>query len=169
MRRASIATAVAVGLVVLSAARAEQFRAQSIRSVPLPPAKQDWHTQTVPIDNNVIASFKHNDGSELSVICSTDKKRLTIAFRLPQAKWSAGQGIDVIALPDSGQQPSPSYGIATAPTQVVLKYDTNFDVWTMAQAKEFFKMSVGDFARVFPAANFRSAVEPVLQACGDHW
>jgi hypothetical protein len=27
-------------------------------------------------------------------------------------------------------------------------------------------MSVGDYARVFPATNFANAVQPVLKACG---
>jgi hypothetical protein len=69
-------------------------------------------------------------------------------------------------LPDSGQQPSPSHGVITAPTQVILKHDVSFDVWTMEQAKGSFKMSVGDYARVFPATNFTNAVQPVLKACG---
>ncbi len=105
----------------------------------------------------------------MSVVCGADDKRLTITYRQPLAKWTAGEGIDVITLPDSGQQPSPSYGLITGPTQVVLKHDPTFDLWTMGQAKDFFKLSVGDFARVFPAANFRSAVAPVLKACGAHW
>jgi hypothetical protein len=163
MRPEAIAAAV-IGIVASSATHGEQFRTQSIRPVPMPPVKQEWRTQAASRD--VVASFRHNDGSELAVICDTEEKRLTIALRLPGAKWNAGQGVDVIALPDSGQQPSPSYGVATAPTQVVLKFDTAFDVWTMAQAKDFFKLSVGDFARVFPAANFRAAVAPVLKACG---
>jgi len=169
MRPASFTVVVLIGLIVSSAARAEEFHTASIPRVPLPPLKAEWQTQSIPADNNLIASFKHTDGAELSVICSIHNKRLTIAFLEPHAKWTAGQGIDVVALPDSGQQPSPSYGIATAPTQVVLKHDTTFDVWTMAQAKGFFKLSVGDFARVFPVTNFRGAVEPVLKACGDHW
>jgi hypothetical protein len=164
MRPASFA-ATAFGLVLASAAQAEPSHAQS--PVPLPPLKQEWSTQSAPGGNDVIASFKHTDGAVLSVICSTDNRRLVIAFQAPHAKWTVGQGIDVVALPDTGQQVSPSYGIATAPTQLVLKHDTVFDVWTMAQAKDFFKFSVGDFARVFPAANFRSAVAPVLKACGD--
>ncbi len=163
MRPACIAVAAMAGLIVSSAARAEDFTTQS-----LPPA-QEWRTQAVPADNNIIASFRYGDGSALSVICSTDTKLLTIAFLEPQAKWTAGQGIDVITLPDSGQQPSPSYGLITGSTQVVLKHDPTFDLWTMAQARDTFKLSVGDFARVFPAANFRRAVEPVLRACGDHW
>jgi len=184
MRPASIAVAVLIGLIASSAARAEEFAtasikpvplpepkaalpAAAIKPVPLPPKKQEWTTQSASDD--VIASFKHNDGSELSVICSTGQKKLLIAFELPQAKWSAGQGIDVMTLPDSGQQPSPSGGYITGPTEVVLKHDPTFDLWTMAQAKDFFKLSVGDFARVFPMANFRDAVTPVLKACGDHW
>jgi hypothetical protein len=158
-----------VGLIVAAGAHAEQspLTTQSIRPVPLPPVKKEWITQSG--GNDVIATFKHNDGSELAVICSTDIKRLIISLQLPQAKWTAGQGIDVITLPDSGQQPSPSGGFITGPTQVVLKHDPTFDLWTMAQAKDFFKLSVGDFARVFPTANFRNAVDPVLKACGDHW
>jgi hypothetical protein len=165
MRPASFAATIFVGLMLASTVQAEPSRAQP--SVPLPPTKQEWSTQSAPGGNDVIASFKHADGAVLSVICSPDNKRLVIAFQAPHAKWTVGQGIDVVALPDSGQQVSPSYGIATAPTQLVLKHDTVFDVWTMAQAKDFFKFSAGDFARVFPVANFRSAVAPVLKACGD--
>ena len=165
MRPASCAIAVIVGLMLASVAQTESSRAQS--PVPLPPIKQEWRTQSTQGGSDVVASFKHTDGAALSVICSTDNKNLTIAFHAPRAKWTVGQEIDVVALPDSGQQVSPSYGIATAPTQLILKHDAVFDVWTMAQAKDFFKFSVGDFARVFPVANFRDAVAPVLKACGD--
>src|SRR5581483_10993865 len=143
--RLAFAAAVAA-LIVSSGAGAEQFTTQSIRPVPLPPTKHEWRTEAVPTDNS-----------------------LSIAFELPQAKWTAGQGIDVMTLPDSGQEPSPSGGFITGPTQVVLKHDPTFDLWTMAQAKGWFKLSVGDFARVFPVENFRKAVDPVLKACGDHW
>jgi len=185
MRPVGIAFAVLLGAAASSAAHAGEYAtaAAMIRPVPLPPVKSVIHAlikpvpmppqkhewQTASASNDVVASFKHNDGSELSVVCNTEDRRLFIAFDMPQAKWTAGQGFDVSALPDSGHEPSPSYGIATAPTQVVLKFDTIFDVWTMGQARDFFKFSVGDFARVFPAANFRSAVDPVLKACGDHW
>lgn len=166
--RLVFAAAVAA-LIVSSGAGAEQFTTQSIRPVPLPPIKHEWRTEAVAADNSVIASFKHNDGAELSIICRTGDKSLSIAFELPQAKWTTGQGIDVMTLPDSGQEPSPSGGFITGPTQVVLKHDPTFDLWTMAQAKGWFKLSVGDFARVFPVENFRKAVDPVLKACGDHW
>jgi hypothetical protein len=169
MRPTSIAIAAMATLIVSTAARAEEFHTQSIPHVPLPPIKEAWQTRAIPADNHLIATFTHDDGSELSVVCSTVDKRLTITYRQPQAKWTAGEGIDVVTLPDSGQQPSPSFGLITGPTQVVLKHDPAFDLWTMAQARDTFKLSVGDFARVFPAANFRRAVGPVLKACGHHW
>ena len=169
MRPVSAAIATVIGLILSSAAQAERAATHPIKPVPLPLQKHEWRTQAVPAANDVVASFKHTDGAELSVICNTDNKRLTIAFQEPRAKWTAGQGIDVITLPDSGQQPSPSGGFITGPTEVVLKHDPAFDLWTMAQASDSFKLSVGDFARVFPAANFREAVAPVLKACGDHW
>ena len=166
MQLASVAAAAMIGLMSATAAQAGQAQANPIAPVPLPPLKKEWSTESALGGKDVVASFKHNDGSALSVICDIGDKKLTIAFQEPRAKWTAGQGMDAVALPDSGQQVSPSYGMATAPTQVILKHDTPFDVWTMAQAKDFFKFSVGDFARVFPAANFRDAVAPVLKACG---
>ena len=153
MRSASLCLVVAtlVGLIASSPSRAEE-----------------WHIGSAPGQTDIIASYKHDDGAALLVICDTAKKHLSIAYREPQAKWLTGSGIDVMTLPDSGQQPSPSHGVIIAPTQVVLKHDVSFDVWTMEQARGSFKMSVGDFSRVFPAANFRNAVEPVLKACAAH-
>lgn len=131
-----------------------------------PSRAEEWQSGAAAGQGDVVASFKHTDGAALQVICDTVKKHLSIVFREPRAKWSAGAGIDVMMLPDSGLQPSPSHGIITEPTQVILKHDVSFDVWTMEQAKGSFKMSVGDYARVFPAANFTTAVQPVLKACG---
>ena len=135
-------------------------------TISSPSRAEEWQTGSASAQNDVVASFKHTDGAALLVICDTVKKHLSIAFSEPRAKWSTGTGIDVMTLPDSGQQPSPSHGIITAPTQVILKHDVSFDVWTMEQAKGSFKMSVGDYARVVPAANFANAVQPVLKACG---
>jgi hypothetical protein len=144
--------AILTGLILSSSVRAEE-----------------WRTVSVPGQNDVIASYKHVDGAAMLVICDTGNRHLSIAYQEPQAKWQQGRGVDVITLPDSGQQPSPSYGLTTAPNQIVIKHDVVFDVWTMRQAKDSFKMSVGDYARFFPTANFRSAVEPVLKACGAQW
>lgn len=134
--------------------------------VSSPSRAEEWRTTSAPGQNDVIASFKHTDGAALSVICDSGKKNLTIAYQEPQAKWLIGGGIDVMTLPDSGQQPSPSHGVIIAPTQIIMKHDVSFDVWTMEQAKGSFKMSVGDFSRIFPIANFRDAIGPVLKACG---
>jgi hypothetical protein len=136
--------------------------------VSSPSRAEEWRIASAPGQTDIVASFKHTDGAALLVICDTDKKHLSIAYSEPRAKWATGNGIDVVMLPDSGQQPSPSHGVITAPTQVVLKHDVSFDVWTMEQAKGSFKLSVGDYSRVFPAANFMNAVQPVLKACGAH-
>ena len=149
MRHACLVVSALIGLIVSAPARAEE-----------------WQSGSTSGQTDVVASFKHTDGAALLVICDTLNKHLSIAFSEPRAKWSTGAGIDVMMLPDSGQQPSPSHGVITAPTQVILKHDVSFDVWTMEQAKGSFKMSVGDYARVFPAANFTNAVQPVLKACG---
>jgi len=134
-------------------------------TLALPARAEEWQIGSAPGQNDIIASYKHTDGATLLVICDSGKKHLSIAYSEPRAKWLTGAGIDVMMLPDSGQQPSPSHGVIIAPTQVVLKHDVSFDVWTMEQAKGSFKMSVGDYSRVFPAANFLSAVQPVLKAC----
>jgi hypothetical protein len=41
--------------------------------------------------------------------------------------------------------------------------------WTMGQASKPVAISVGDYVRIFPVANLRKALEPVLHACGNHW
>jgi hypothetical protein len=138
-----------------------------IMSSPL--RAEEWHTASAPGASDIIASYKYEDGAALSVICDTDQQHLSIAFVEPQANWLKGQGMNVMTLPDTGQLLSPSYGVIVTPTQVIVKNDATFDLWTMARAKSSFKMSAGDYARVFPTANFRSAVEPVLKACGAHW
>jgi hypothetical protein len=39
----------------------------------------------------------------------------------------------------------------------------------MGKARASFVVANGMYARVFPAANFKKAAEPVLGAYGDHW
>jgi len=39
----------------------------------------------------------------------------------------------------------------------------------MGQATAYFAVVTGDYARIFPALNFRKMAEPVLKACRDHW
>lgn len=129
----------------------------------------EWRTGSAPDQHHVFASFNDNSGVSLVVTCDIATKHVSIAVNDPKARWPQGQVIDVITLPDTGQEVSPGHGFVTAPTQFTVRHQAAFDLWTMGQAKSAFKLSAGDYVRSYPAANFRAAVEPVLQACGEHW
>lgn len=129
----------------------------------------EWRTLSAPDQHRVVASFDNNDGGSLLVICDTATRQVSIAVHDPKARWPQGQVIEVITLPDTGQELSPGHGYVVGPTQLVLKYQATFDLWTMGQAKTAFRVSAGDYVRSYPATNFRSVVEPVLNACGDRW
>ena len=149
MRFSSQCLAAALAVLAASSARAEE-----------------WRTSSAQDGVDLIASFKHVDGVTMQVVCDTAKHQLSITYQEPKANWQTGSGMDVIVLPDSGQQASPSYGFVTAPNEFIMKHDVAFDLWTLRQAKGSFKMSVGDHARVFPTANLEGAMAPVLKACG---
>jgi hypothetical protein len=129
----------------------------------------EWRAGAAPDRRQVFASFNDNSGVSLVVTCDVASKHVSIAVNDPKARWPQGQLIDVITLPDSGQEVSPGHGYVTGPTQFVVNQQAAFDLWTMGQAKSAFRLSAGDYVRSYPAANFRSAVEPVLQACGERW
>lgn len=129
----------------------------------------EWRTWSAPDQHHVGASFSDNGGVSLVVTCDTASKHVSIAVNDPKARWPQGQVIDVITLPDSGQEVSPGHGYVIAPTQFVVRHQAAFDLWTMGQAKDAFKVSAGDYVRSYPATNFRTAIEPVLQACGERW
>jgi hypothetical protein len=128
----------------------------------------EWRTGAAPDQHHVFASFDKN-GVSLVVTCDTVSKHVSISVVDPKARWPQGEVIDVITLPDSGQEVSPGHGYVIGPTQFVVNQQAAFDLWTMGQAKSVFRLSAGDYVRSYPAANFRSAVEPVLQACGERW
>jgi hypothetical protein len=128
----------------------------------------EWRAGAAPDQHHVFASFDKN-GVSLVVTCDTVSKHVSISVVDPKARWPQGEVIDVITLPDSGQEVSPGHGYVIGPTQFVVNQQAAFDLWTMGQAKSVFRLSAGDYVRSYPAANFRSAVEPVLQACGERW
>ena len=70
---------------------------------------------------------------------------------------------------DEGSQSGPSTGLVIGQTRLVVEQQSTWDIVTMGTAKTFFAIGDGAYARIFPTANFRDAVEPVLNACGDHW
>jgi hypothetical protein len=136
---------------------------------PIAAMSGEWRTWPVPDQHRVVASFNDGDGGSVVVICDTATKHVSITVQDSAARWPQGQGIDVETLPDTGQRLSPSYGYVVAPTELILKHQATFDLWTMGQAKSVFRISAGDYVRSYSAANFRNAVEPVLKACGDRW
>ena len=129
----------------------------------------EWRAGAAPDRHQVFASFNDNSGVSLVVTCDVANKHVSISVNDPKARWPQGQLIDVITLPDSGQEVSPGHGYVIGPTQFVVNQQAAFDLWTMGQAKSAFRLSAGDYVRSYPAGNFRSAVEPVLQACGERW
>ena len=129
----------------------------------------EWRTWAAPDRHLVAAGFTDNDGGSFLVTCDTAAKHVSIAVHDPAARWTQGQVIDVITLPDTGQEPSPGHGYVNGPTQFVVTQQAAFDLWAMGQAKSAFRVSAGDYVRSYPAANFRNVVEPVLQACGIRW
>jgi hypothetical protein len=131
-----------------------------------------------PSANNVAAGIEQ-DGAELVVMCDQNAGRalhpdsrglILILFHEPRANWPKGARVGVVTISDGGGQPaSPSDGIAAGLTIVVLKNSATWELWEMGHAKDTFTIRAGSYTRTFPAANLRKAVEPVLDACGDHW
>jgi len=128
----------------------------------------EWRNGAAPDQHHVFASYDNN-GVSLVVTCDTVSKHVSISVVDPKARWPQGQVIDVITLPDSGQEVSPGHGYVIGPTQFTVNQQAAFDLWTMAQAKSAFRLSAGDYVRSYPADNFRAAIEPVLDACGERW
>ena len=119
-----------------------------------------------------IAAFEHDDGGELAVFCDLETRLISLGITEPRANWQPGTPVRVITQPDSsvpiGRSGQPD-GIARQPTVVVVKNPATIHLSAMALADSFFTMSFGDYSRIFPVAKFKSATDPVLRACGDHW
>ena len=62
-----------------------------------------------------------------------------------------------------------SHGIAASSNALLVQNESTLDLFTMGKAKRFFTVTAGNYSRIYPAANFRTATDPVLRACGDHW
>jgi len=117
----------------------------------------------------VAAGFKHDDGGALIVMCDTKAKLMSLGIEEPRASWTAGTPMEVTTKADIGKTNGPSHGVVIAPTRVIVKDDSTWDLSTMGDAQAFFAIGVGGYARIYPTENFRKAVDPVLAACGDHF
>jgi hypothetical protein len=130
----------------------------------------EW--RTLPTNGKgqiVAASSENDDGGMLIVTCNTATKSISIELDEPRAHWQAGTSMAWITKADAGANFVPSTGIVIAPTRIVVNAQSKFDIRIMGQAKTFFIIDVGYYSRIFPAANFRKAIDSVLHACGDHW
>jgi hypothetical protein len=117
----------------------------------------------------VAASSKNDDGGTLVVMCDTTTKIISIELDEPRAHWQTGAPISWITKADAGADFVPSTGIVIAPMRIIVKAQSTFDIRTMGQAKMFFIIDVGHYSRIFPAVNFKKAIDSVLHACGEHW
>jgi hypothetical protein len=93
---------------------------------------------------------------------------MSILLNETRAKWATGTTMKVTTKTDTGEEFTAA-GTTVGPTQLAIGEEATFSLNTMGKARASFVVGNGVYARVFPAANFRKAVEPVLAACGDHW
>jgi hypothetical protein len=131
-------------------------------------AIQTWESLPGP-SGTVAAGFVHDDGGTLILMCDPQRKYLMMGLIEPRAKWQKGQQLKFMTHSDAGGNLDDTLGIVMSPTFLVIGDDTTWHLHAMGKATTFFGVGTGEYARVFPAAGFRKAMEPVLQACGDHW
>jgi hypothetical protein len=129
---------------------------------------QVWGPSLLP-SRYVGADYTHDDGGALIIMCDTTTKLISYLLVDPRAHWEKDAQVSLTVKADDGSTSGPSTGVVVKPTAVGVGEQSTFDINTMGKAKMFFAMGDGVYARVFPTANFRKAVEPVLAACGDHW
>ena len=132
----------------------------------LPASAADWGP--VKKQGFVGVGYVHDDEGALFVLCDTDTKLMSILLNEIRAKWTAGTPMNVTTKADTGDEFTAA-GKTVGPTQLAIGQEATFSLNAMGKARASFIVGNGRYARVFPAANFRKAVEPVLAACGDHW
>jgi hypothetical protein len=133
-------------------------------------ADQVWERWPLGAPGYVATGFKHDDGGSLVVMCDTAKMLIYLGLIEPRANWQPGQQMQFMTRTDTGGDVNNTVGYVKSRDQLVLSAeDTTWHLHAMGKATIYFGVGTGEYARVFPAAGFRKAVEPVLQACGDHW
>jgi hypothetical protein len=131
-----------------------------------PASAADWG----PVNSHgfVGVGYVHDDEGALFVLCDPNTRLISILLNETRANWTAGIAMNVIAKADTGDEYT-AKGKTAGPTQLVVGEEATFSLNTMGKARAAFIVGDGTYARVFPATNFRKAVEPVLTACGDSW
>ena len=130
----------------------------------------EW--KTLPRNDSgstVAVSSENDDGGMLVVACDTNTKMISVELDEPRAHWQTGTPLSWITKADVGTEFVPSKGIVIAPTRIIVKAQSTFDIRAMGRAKMFFIVDVGHYSRIFPMTNFKTTIDSVLHACGDHW
>jgi hypothetical protein len=126
-----------------------------------------WSNPNMP--SAVADAFVQDDGGALIIACNTTNKLISYILKEPRANWREGSNIKITTRADDGSETT-STGYVINPAALAVTGQWTFDnISTMGKATTFFALGDGVYARIFPAVNFRKSMEPVLQACGDHW
>jgi hypothetical protein len=126
-----------------------------------------WSLSDYP--SYVGVQFVHDDGGALTILCDKSKHLMSYILTEPRASWVKGSIIEVKTRADDGSELSPSRGHVLKSDTLTVLEESTWDINTMGKAAVFFAMGAGGYARIFPTQNFKTLMEPVLRACGDHW
>jgi hypothetical protein len=127
---------------------------------------QVWGASSLP-SGFVGGDYTHDDGGALVIFCDTSKKLVAYLYVDPRVHWQEGAAVSLMTRADNGSQSGPSKAVAVGPTKLIVGEQSTWDINVMAKASTNFAMGDGAYARIFPTANLKKAVEPVLRACGD--
>ena len=131
---------------------------------------QAWGPWSLPNLPSLIGTqFLHDDGGSLTIMCDRTKHLISYILTEPRANWQKDSTIEIKVRADDGTETGPTHGHVLKADAAAVLEESTFDIHTMGKATTWFAMGDGVYARIFLAANFRKAMEPVLQACGDHW
>jgi hypothetical protein len=130
----------------------------------------DWGPWPLSKDSPFVAAgYKHDDDGALIVMCDTKTRLISLALQETRADWTPGTTMKFMTRADDGTQLNDDVGLVFDKTHLILKEPATWHLYAMGKATATFAVGTGEYARIFPAANFRKAIEPVLTACGDHW
>jgi hypothetical protein len=131
---------------------------------------QAWGPWSLSNSPEVIGTqFLHDDRGSLTVICNRSTQMVSYILTEPRANWQPKSIIEVKTRADDGSETGPSRGHVLKTDALAVLEESKWDIATMGKGTTWFAMGAGGYARIFPAAKFRSNMDPVLRACGDHW
>lgn len=135
-------------------------------SMGAPASAAGW--QPVEGKGFVGVGFVHDDEGAIFILCDPNTRLISILWNETRAKWTTGTPMKVTTRADAGDE-YVAEGRVVGPSQLAIGQEATFSLHAMGKAVATFAVGNGVYARIFPAANFRKAVAPVLAACGDSW